>query len=426
LATKCAPAVTGTLDMVDERSVDDLSGELEKKMKTLMNIKIDIAITGVSGAGKSSLINALRGMSDDDEEHSAKTGPIQTTIDPKPYPYPPFPTLILWDLPGIGTPDFKPEKYLEMVKLERYDFFIIVAGERFTVNDTTLAQEIKKMGKKFYYVRTKVDGSLACESKKKKFKEEETLQEIRRYCEESLKEAGEQSPRVFLISRWDTDKYDFPLLVETFEEEQDDIKRDALIMFLPILTKDGLRRKQETMEKYIRGAALVSCGIGCIPLPGLSLACDTAILVSMMTYIHKVFGLDKKSLHILANRFDKPVEDFKSVIENCPTTTEITEQFVKRLLRSSVIGVTTITELALQNVPVLGSLFGGVNSFLTTFYMLKKFLNDVVRDAENVLAKLAGQELQGQNHPGQNRGGTLTGTSETEPWQPQMRTLELE
>ncbi|XP_053254063.1 interferon-inducible GTPase 5-like [Podarcis raffonei] len=381
------------------KTFEAVSAEAKEESNLLNNVTLEIAITGRSGVGKSSFVNALRGMKDH-EEGAALTGVTETTMVPQEYTHPAFPKVKIWDLPGIGTNEFNAEEYLKKVNFSKYDFFIIITSDRFTKQETKLALEIRKNKKKFYYVRSKVDIDIENyrwskriyegDIHEKMLCEENTLDIIRKDSYEKLKALGESSPRVFLISNWDLSKYDFPLLQETFEKEQDEIKRDVLIMSLPILTKDSIKKKKAAMESLIWKKAMVSCSVGLIPLPFLSLGCDIAIVAVTMREICKVFGLDEDSLNILANRVGKPVEELKSAIEHTPSTGMITTEFVMDILkRSAVWGAITVAELVVGFIPVLGSLYGGGSSFATTFYLLKNFLENAVKDAEKVLAKAA-------------------------------------
>ncbi|KAJ3583499.1 hypothetical protein NHX12_017173, partial [Muraenolepis orangiensis] len=104
-------------------------------------------------------------------------------MKPEPYPHPQYPNVTLWDLPGIGTPNFTAHQYLKQVEFEKFDFFIIISAGRFRENDAKLAQEIKKMGKSFYFVRAKIDNDLhAAEQSQREYNQENTLQKIREDC----------------------------------------------------------------------------------------------------------------------------------------------------------------------------------------------------------------------------------------------------
>ncbi|XP_060113703.1 LOW QUALITY PROTEIN: interferon-inducible GTPase 5-like [Heteronotia binoei] len=361
-------------------------GSRNNYLNLLKNTTLDITITGVAGVGKSSLVSALREMPDYGEG-AAKVGIVETTLETKRYSHHTFPKVTIWDLPGIGTPQFEPKKYLKKVNFKQYDFFIIVVSNSFTMNDALLAREIQKMKKKFYYMRTKVDVSIETEGRKPDFVEERCLEKIRIYCSDNLTKGRESVPMVFLISRWDLQMYDFPRLQETLENDLDGLKRDVLIAALPAFSKEILEKKKAAMEALIWIIALMSCGIGAIPVPGLSLACDITILAGTMRYFYDVFGLDAYFLHRLANQVGKPVV-LRSAIKKSPMASQITTEFVIDLLTKSLLcGTVMAVELALDFVPVLGSLTGGALSFVTTFYILKSFLHDVVEDAENVRAK---------------------------------------
>ncbi|KAL8219547.1 UNVERIFIED_CONTAM: hypothetical protein K2H54_026849 [Gekko kuhli] len=378
------------MDDLENKNLPDVIQKNKNDLDLVENTTLDIAITGIAGVGKSSLVNALRGMPDYGEG-AAETGETQTTMERQKYPHPTFPKVTLWDLPGIGTPQFEPKKYLKQVNFEKYDFFIIVASNRFTTNDDLLAREIQKMGKKFYYVRTKVDASIVSERKKPDFIEEKFLEKIRTYCSDNLAQArGESVPMVFLISNCDLQMYDFPLLQKTLENDLGGLKSEVLIAALPAFSKEILEKKKGAMDALIWKIALVSCGIGAIPVPGLSLVCDIGILVGTMRYFCKVFGLDEDCLRRLANRVGKSVDVLQSAIKKSPMASQVTKEFVIDLLtKSSLCGTVMVVEFALDFVPVLGSLTGGGLSFVTTYYILKTFLHDVEEDAENVRAKAA-------------------------------------
>nr|XP_003222909.1 PREDICTED: interferon-inducible GTPase 5 [Anolis carolinensis] len=372
---------------LEKEDISDVVAKTQQQLDFLTNATLDIAITGRSGAGKSSLVNALRGMSDYDEG-SAETGVIQTTMEIKGYPHPTFPKVTLWDLPGIGTPEFKAKEYLRKVNFSKYDFFIIVSAGRFTTNDITLAREIQKMKKQFYYVRTKIDINIDSEKRKQNFNEHETLEKIRNDCSENLKKAEGSSSRVFLVSRSDLSLYDFPSLHGTLEEDLDDLKRHAFIMASPTFSGEMVKKKKKSLESLIWMLALVSCFVGAVPVPGLSLACDISILMGAMVHFCKVFGLDDNSLHVLAKRVGKPVEELRSAIKNTPLPHTITTDLVLSLLSKSLLCATlTVIELVCDFVPVLGSIVGGASSFVCTFFMLRSFLQSVEVDAANVRAK---------------------------------------
>uniref|UniRef100_A0A670IGT1 IRG-type G domain-containing protein n=1 Tax=Podarcis muralis TaxID=64176 RepID=A0A670IGT1_PODMU len=364
----------------------DVVAQIRQELDLLSNATLDIAITGHTGAGKSSLVNALRGMSDFGEG-SAKTGLKQTTMFATKYQHPKFPKVTLWDLPGIGTDDFKADEYLEKVDFSKYDFFII-ASERFTESDTQLAREIQKMKKKFYYVHPKINLSMDAERRRPTFNEMETLEDLRQYYCDKLRKLGEASPKVFLISNWDLSMYDFPILQETLQNELDHLKRHALLLSMPTFSRDILEKKKSEMRKLIWKQALVSSYFGCVTRLALKLPWHIFFLVKTLKKFCMSFGLDEESLCSLANRVGKPLSELKSVIKKSPLANEISEEFVLDLLaKSGQCKAPTVLGQIVEFIPVLGNLVSGTISFQTIYHMLQCFLQDVEEDAENVRAK---------------------------------------
>ncbi|XP_067401793.1 interferon-inducible GTPase 5-like [Emydura macquarii macquarii] len=358
---------------------------VKKSDELLRNTELNIAITGDTGSGKSSFINAIRSLNDDDAG-AAQTWVKEMTKEPTRYPHPMHPNVILWDLPGIGTPNYPAKTYREDVNLDGYDFFIIISAGRFTEADARLAKEINSMGKKIYFVRSKVDVDLANEQRKRNFNKEKTLEVIRNDCKDQLQKAGIISSQVFLVSRWDFDKYDSPRLQGTLANELDTHKRYILICALPSTSEVILKEKQKALQEQIWKQALKSCAIAAVPLPFLSVHCDVSILVDNMTEYCTSFGLDDDSLASLAKQFRKSVVDLKSVIKSSLAKDISRDEALKRLREATGERMMT-AKYFLSLVPVLGTGVAAGRSYKVTYEMLHTFLDEVAEDAQRVLRK---------------------------------------
>uniref|UniRef100_A0A8C2PL49 IRG-type G domain-containing protein n=1 Tax=Cyprinus carpio TaxID=7962 RepID=A0A8C2PL49_CYPCA len=182
-------------------------------------VELNTGVTGESGSGKSTFVNAFS----------------ETTIEPEAYVHPKYKNVKVWDLPGIGTPNFKADEYLKLVEFERYDFFIIIASDSFRECNTQLAKEIVRMGKRFYFVHSKIDSSIVAEKRKKSFNQKKTLDIIREDCEKGLRNIGTEDPVVFLMSSFELGKYDLNLLQERMGQELPQHKRHVLMLCCKLL-----------------------------------------------------------------------------------------------------------------------------------------------------------------------------------------------
>ncbi|XP_078403063.1 interferon-inducible GTPase 5-like [Cetorhinus maximus] len=357
---------------------------IQSKVKELDNTELNIAVTGETGAGKSTFINAMRELLSGDEG-AAETGTTEITMEPTGYKHPNLPNVKLWDLPGIGTKRFPADKYLREMKFKRYDFFIIISHCRFTENDVKLAKGIKRLGKNFYFIRSKIDNDLrSMRKERRKFNEEEELEKIRSHCVRSLEEAEIQSPSVFLISNFDLNLYDFNLLNAALEDDLPSIKKSVYILALPNLNLEIVQRKKEVLKKRVWMLAALSGALGAVPVPGFSLGCDIGILIGGIIYFRKCLCLDDASLQRLANRAGKPVEDLKAVVKT-PLVGEITPDIINRLSWGVAAVAISALELALDIIPVIGSIFGAGSSFLMTYKLLSGALDDLTENAQRVV-----------------------------------------
>ncbi|KAH0512894.1 Interferon-inducible GTPase 1 [Microtus ochrogaster] len=356
--TTCFKTTNTESKIITQEAIDSIELHLTKgniqgansvirdALKNIDNVPINVAVTGEFGVGKSSLINALMGVGPEDEG-AAQVGVVATTMMRTPYKHPKIQTLTLWDLPGIGTVNFPPKDYLEKVKFQEYDFFIIVSATRFTKLELDLAKAIKFMKKNYYFVRTKVDLDLDNEKKNKTqtFEREKTLQQIRSMYVNTFSQINMDDPQIFLISNSNLSDYDFPVLMDTLKAIWLEACKDGLLATVPVvgILRDDVEKLKEKLNHY-----------------------------------RVLFGVDDESLEVMAKDSQVPVEQLKKMIKS------------PYLLETE--GETTLGEMLLKYLEKFASATGGPLAtglyFRKTFYLQFLFLDTVTEDAKVLLRQI--------------------------------------
>mmetsp|Transcript_32296 Transcript_32296/g.59395 ORF Transcript_32296/g.59395 Transcript_32296/m.59395 type:complete len:333 (-) Transcript_32296:321-1319(-) len=194
---------------------------------------VNVGIVGNSGVGNSKFINSIRGYKKKadapSEEHWADVGVKETTILPSPFAAKTNydsdvtissagnQTIMLWDLPGVGTPRFPTEDYFKTVGLRHFDIVLIMAAGRFSDNDFMLKNELERVKLPFFFIRSKIDIDVTNNMDDHEIEEAETLRQIK----DDLKHQGVMMP--FLVSAKDVNNYDLPLLIKALRNEALDV-----------------------------------------------------------------------------------------------------------------------------------------------------------------------------------------------------------
>ncbi|KAJ8332766.1 hypothetical protein SKAU_G00416620 [Synaphobranchus kaupii] len=374
---------------LQSRVVTEVIARVQGMLGQLSSATLDIAVTGESGSGKSSFVNAFRGIADDDPG-AARTGVTETTQEVIAYGHPSVPTVRLWDLPGINTPTFQPERYLQDVGLTKYDFFIIVASERFKECHVTLATCVAQAGKKFYFVRNKVDNDLEASARRRGrmgFSEEAILREIRADCEAGLQRIGVGQPRVFLLSSFQPRHFDFPLLHETLERELEGHKKHVFLLALPNLTSAVLEKKRQALAGSVWQTAMAACLTAAVP--GGAGRSNVPMLMDTLRSFQRSFGVDTDSLHRLANMTGKSYQELYREVRST-SGRELSVQSVEGMLSQAALGQQVLVGLLESRVPVLGTIVSGGVSFIAVYSLLKSAIKDLSEDAESVMHRALG------------------------------------
>ncbi|XP_076768724.1 interferon-inducible GTPase 1-like [Arvicanthis niloticus] len=369
-----------TIDLIEsylnKGNIHETNSLISDALKNIDNAPINIAVTGESGGGKSSFINALIGIGPEDEG-AAEVGVIETTMKRTPYKHPKIKTLTVWDLPGIGTQKFPPKAYLEEVKFKEYDFFVIVSATRFTKLELDLAQAIGIMKKNYYFVRTKVDVDLENEKKSKPrtFDREKTLKQIRSYSVNTFSDNNVAVPPIFLISNYDLPNYDFPVLTNTLLKDLNAQKRHNLMLSLPSITEAAIDRKHKATQQFIWLEAFKAGVLATFPMVGIFRDNDVEKLTETLNHYRKLFGVDDESLEIMAKDLQVPVGKVKEIIKSPHLLKTNTEE--------------TLGERLLKYLERFASANGGLLAtglyFRKTFCLQFYFLDTVAEDAKVLL-----------------------------------------
>jgi len=209
--------------------------------------KIMIAVTGASGVGKSSIVNALRRVGDSDAE-AARTGVTETTLEPAMYKWrqqhgisearmldhlseqagDKALDVMLWDLPGLGTPKFPQAAYLRHMGVRHFDLVLVVTATRPSEGELRLLAELQAYGVPHFLVRNKIDADIesevvrhedACDTvdacgltRQMRHKvAQETIQAVKR---DLRRYSGLETVYCISSRRRSRDLYDFPQLIQ--------------------------------------------------------------------------------------------------------------------------------------------------------------------------------------------------------------------
>ena len=319
----------------------------------------------------------------DDDDKAAKVGVTEGTKELTAYDHPTNPKIKFWDLPGIGTPNYPEETYCEQVQLERYHAFLIFTATRFTENDLKLAEKIRSIDKKFFFIRTKIDENVRAEKRKRSFNEGAMLDEIRCYCSENLGELLTNEQDIFLISNHYPAKWDFDRLTKAILDALPTYQRESLTLSLGVLTSlstEILKRKVEVLKGRIWMVASASGAAAMVPIPGLSVAVDIGLIMKEITFYRSQLGLPEEGSAEFA-KLNVTTQD--KVRKMCLTTAAQISGLLAAYASEAAVEEYT------RFIPLVGFAIAGGMSFATTYYCLKQCLEKVEESALLVLKEAA-------------------------------------
>ncbi|XP_060586952.1 T-cell-specific guanine nucleotide triphosphate-binding protein 2-like [Ruditapes philippinarum] len=385
---ECSSLRASLEESFQRHGVKGISDSIRDKMHSWKNETLNIAVTGRSGVGKSTFINAIRNDMNELQPGYAPVGHKECTKTRKPYTHPNNELLTFWDLPGVGTDTFPRQTYLKHTEInfQMYDMFIIMACDRFTQDESWLAEEIKKTGRPYLFVRSKVDAQIDSDAIQKRKASKEpypsaVIKEIREDCEQHLPKEKD----IYLINSNDIHytNLDFPDLILRLVDGFSGLKSEAILYSIDFLTPDILQRKINSLRKRIWGMGALSSITGAVPFPGTSLVADALLIVNETRLYRKQLGLSDNDMEALSDMMNLPIDRLAAEYSLESLALSFT---IKGLMASSVLICSEVIESAVGlAVPVIGMPVGAVLSFITTVKLLRSILAILEKDARIVL-----------------------------------------
>ncbi|KAF8555381.1 P-loop containing nucleoside triphosphate hydrolase protein [Imleria badia] len=177
------------------------------------------AVAGISGGGKSSLVNSFRGLRSRDAG-AAAVGVTETTLQMTRYPDAnPENPFVWYDIPGAGTLKCRDWQYFNEQGLYVFDCIIVLFDNRFTVTDIAILVNARRFNIPTYIVRSKADQHIRnvmvekgydsggddeedLERRNKLYKaaRKQFIKETRKSVRANLEDANLPDQRVYLVS----------------------------------------------------------------------------------------------------------------------------------------------------------------------------------------------------------------------------------
>ena len=118
-----------------------------------------IAVAGYTGTGKSSIINAFRGIKNNNKQHAANVGVTETTLGIGRYPDPnrsgPKAKFVWYDIPGSGTLLQPGPQYFNAHGLFVFDIILVLFGGRFSQQDLVILEHAAHFKVPTFLIRSK-------------------------------------------------------------------------------------------------------------------------------------------------------------------------------------------------------------------------------------------------------------------------------
>lgn len=346
-----------------------------EKINEFENTRVRCGLIGPSGSGKSSLINAIAG------EKIAAVGVVETTNDPQEFTHK---GIIFTDLPGCGTQKRPKESYINSLKLDTYDCFLLITAHRFYDSDAFLFRELTAMGKTCFVIRNMVDRAIEDGKHDNNHSEAETKQVIREDIQKQL--TPNHPERIYLTSARHPTKYELKALLNDISDTLDGLKRTRFIADMAAYGEDALEKKRKVATEQIPNYAGLAAVNGLNPVPGLDVAADIAVLLRLGQQVANIYGLTNRQFEYV-----KRLLGPKAVPSLFAKMAQFTAKYLAKegiILLLKKIATRATAKQASKWVLFVGPLIAAGIGWKSTFMLGEQLVDEAEELAKDILTEI--------------------------------------
>ena len=290
------------------------------------------------------------------------------------YLHPTNDNIAYYDLPGYSSIKSTKENYISKMNISDYDFFFVFFDGVLSEDEVWLVRELRKLGKPFSLVRSKIDVDINNAMFDDRDKEM-IIPEIKREIEDALHAIPEltNTKGIFLISSREPELGEISDLLRYVEENGGGIKTQALLFSHGSITKEIVKRKYKMLKKRLVLATALAASLAAIPVPVLDVAINTGVLVHEVRHYMSVFGINRQRVYSL-KKFDHSLLKCRSLLE--PNLDMAVFVVTKIETYATLVFVQSFVDLIL---PLIGSVISSATAARVTY----RFLDDMLQDANH-------------------------------------------
>lgn len=149
-------------------------------------------------------------------------------------------------------------------------------------------------------------------------------------------------------------------------------------------TKEEMNQIRTECRLMVNRRATASAAVALIPIPGLDMTTDIAIMLEVLPAINRRFGLSPEDVELLDSEIKAKIFVISTSIGSQLVGKVITKELIEKMLKK--IGVRVAAKQIAKYIPFIGQIAGAGISFTAIKYLGYLHIDECYKVCERVLS----------------------------------------